>query len=75
MMERQVDVFRPVETIQNIKKILEDEESNHHGFPIVNNKGALIGIIPRNHVINILKQKNFYHPHEDDYKSHLSTEQ
>ena len=60
MMERQVDVFRPVETIQNIKKILEDEESNHHGFPIVNNKGALIGIIPRNHVINILKQKNNY---------------
>ena len=54
-MERQVDVFRPVETVQNIKKIFEDEENNHHAFPIVNKKGALIGIIPRNHIINILK--------------------
>jgi CBS-domain-containing membrane protein len=67
-------VFRPVETVQNIKKIFDDEENNHHAFPIVNQKGTLIGIIPRNHIINILKQKNFYHPHEEEYKSYLSPE-
>jgi len=75
MMERNPDVFRAVETVQNIKKIFDDDENNHHGFPIINKKGALIGIIPRNHIINILKQKNFYHPHEEEYKSHLDPAQ
>ena len=75
MMERKVDVVRAVETVQNLKKLFEDEDVNHHAFPIVNQKGVLIGIIPRNHIINILKQKNFYHPHEEEYKSHLSAEQ
>ena len=73
-MERQVDVLRAVETVQNIKKLFEDEEANevnHHAYPIVNQKGVLIGIIPQNHIINILKQKNFYHPHEEEYKSNL----
>ena len=74
-MERKVDVVRAVETVQNLKKLFEDEDVNHHAFPIVNQKGVLIGIIPRNHIINILKQKNFYHPHEEEYKSHLTAEQ
>lgn len=74
-MERNPDVFRAVETIQNIKKIFADPDQNHHAFPIVNKKGVLIGIMPRNHIINILKQKNFYHPHEEEYKSELSAEQ
>jgi|TARA_B110001450_G_scaffold158856_1_gene148203 predicted transcriptional regulator len=75
LMERNPDVFRAVETIQNIKKIFADPDQNHHAFPIVNKKGVLIGIMPRNHIINILKQKNFYHPHEEEYKSELSAEQ
>jgi len=62
IMEREVEVVRGVETLQNIKKIFEDPDNNHHAWPVVNNKGTLIGIIPRNFIIAILKAKNFYHP-------------
>jgi CBS-domain-containing membrane protein len=75
IMEREVDVVRPVETVQNIKKLFEDPENDHHAFPIVNQKGTLIGIIPRNFMIVLLKQKNFYHPHEDEYKQLISDAQ
>ena len=55
MMERKVEVVRAVETVQNLKKLFEDDDVNHHAFPIVNNKGVLIGIIPRNFIITMLK--------------------
>lgn len=54
-MERKVEVVRAVETVQNLKKLFEDDDVNHHAFPIVNNKGVLIGIIPRNFIITMLK--------------------
>lgn len=68
IMEREVETFRAVESVSNIAKQLTAEDTKHHAWPIVNQQGILIGIIPRNHVINLLKQKNFYYPHEEEYE-------
>lgn len=67
-MTRDPVVFRATETLQNIAKVFKNtDHEDHHAFPIVNDKGVLVGIIPRNHIINILKQKNFYYPEEEKY--------
>lgn len=58
-MTRDPVVFRATETVQNIAKVFDHvhdvDGHDHHAFPIVNDKGVLVGIIPRNHIINILK--------------------
>lgn len=58
-MTRDPIVFRATETVQNIAKVFahvhDIDGHDHHAFPIVNDKGVLVGIIPRNHIINILK--------------------
>jgi CBS-domain-containing membrane protein len=75
VMARDVKTVRAVESVSNIKKLFEDDTSNHHAFPVVNQKGMLVGIIPRNHMINIIKCKNFYQKDENDYVSHLEPHQ
>ena len=49
--------LRSCETMENIQDALK---TNHHAFPIVNKKGNLIGMIPRNFVIILIKNEAFY---------------
>ena len=35
-------------------------ESSHHGFPVTNSKGRVVGLIPKNYLI-ILIQNNIYY--------------
>ena len=35
-------------------------KTNHHSYPVLNTKGAVIGMIPKNFVIVILKNLYFY---------------
>lgn len=34
--------------------------STHHAFPILNSQGMMIGLMPRNHIIVLLKNRGFY---------------
>ena len=34
--------------------------ANHHSYPVLNTKGVVIGLIPRNFVMIVLKNKYFY---------------
>ena len=45
-------------TMEEIRKAIED--NNHHAFPLVNDEDRLVGIIPRNFIIVIIKEKAFY---------------
>jgi len=57
LMNRNLVSFRAVETLYNIKKgCLE----GHHAFPVLNEKGNIIGMIPRNFVVVLLRYRAFY---------------
>ena len=60
IMSCNVLTFDCVESIENI----EDAHlnTNHHMFPVVNNKGLVIGTIPRNYIIVLIKYQCFYNP-------------
>jgi hypothetical protein len=50
--------LRAVDTVENIKHVLTT--TNHHAFPLLNSQGQLVGLIPKNYIIVILKQEMFY---------------
>ena len=52
-MAMDVVSFRSVETVSNIAEALE---SGHKGFPILNDTDNLIGIIPHNFVMVLLRK-------------------
>ena len=51
IMAKKVIKLRSVETVSEIYKALQ---SPHHGFPITNIHGQIIGLIPKNFLITIV---------------------
>lgn len=60
IMSKDVLTFDCVESMENIEDALLN--TNHHMFPVVNNKGLVIGTIPRNFIIVLIKYECFYNP-------------
>ena len=50
-----------VENMDYIKKILKTE---HHAFPVKNQNGQLVGIIPRNFIITLIEYESWYSTEE-----------
>jgi hypothetical protein len=60
IMAEKVITLRSVDTV---KRIYEALKSPHHGFPVVNYSGQVIGLISKNFLIVLMRRKNFYsHP-------------
>ena len=57
-MARDPVCLKAVDSVENIKHVLTT--TNHHAFPLLNQKGQLVGLIPKNYIIIILKQQMFY---------------
>ena len=47
-----------MDSVENIAKVLKT--TKHHAFPVLNSNGKVVGIIPRNYVIILLKYQHFY---------------
>lgn len=56
-MSKHVVSLRNVETVQNITKALR---TKHHTFPLLNIHGNIVGLIPRNFIMVILRNESFY---------------
>lgn len=56
-MARHPITCRNIETVENIKTALL---SSHHGFPVMNSKGNVVGLIPKNFLIVLIKNKAWY---------------
>jgi hypothetical protein len=64
MMNKDLVILQRVDTLENIAKAMS---FTHHAFPVVNAAGNLIGMIPRNFIITLIKQKGYYvHPHQEN---------
>lgn len=46
--------IQSLKCISTVKMVYEAIATSHHGFPITNMKGQVIGIIPKNFIIVIL---------------------
>lgn len=51
-MAENVITLRSIDKVENILNALK---SGHHGFPILNIKGNVTGLIPRNYIIILLR--------------------
>ena len=49
--------IRNIETVENIKNALL---TNHHAFPVMNSKGNVVGVIPKNFLIILIRNKAWY---------------
>ena len=56
-MARSPITCRNIETVENIKAALL---TSHHGFPVMNSKGNVVGLIPKNFLIVLIKNKAWY---------------
>lgn len=54
-----IDVCESVCSVQRIAEVISSEE-NYHSIPVVNISGKLIGLIPKNFLIVLLENLNFY---------------
>ena len=61
IMNPNLVTFHAVESVENIQKHLVDSFRQHRAFPIQNEQHHLVGMIPRNFLIVLLRQKNFYY--------------
>lgn len=58
-------------TVESVKKIYEALQSPHHGFPVVNMSGQVVGLISKNYLIVLIKNKNYYsHPKQKYFIMH-----
>ena len=55
--------LRNIETVENIKTALT---TSHHGFPVLNSNGNVVGLIPKNFLIILIKNKAWYIWDSDD---------
>jgi hypothetical protein len=44
--------------LENIRDALTS--NNHHAFPLINSRGKLVGLMPRNFIIVLIKQRGWY---------------
>ena len=66
IMTRNVLTLQCVDTLENISNVITT--TNHHAFPIMNSHGYVIGIIPRNFIITLLKNRWFYEVQDENDK-------
>jgi len=57
IMSRNVITLQNVDTVQNI---LGAAKTSHHAFPILNSRGNMVGLIPKNYIIILLEHRAFY---------------
>ena len=57
IMNPKVISLRSVDTVKQIHQALK---SPHHGFPVLNLNGQVIGLIPKNFLYVILEKRSFY---------------
>jgi len=57
IMARHPITCRNIESVENIKSALL---SSHHGFPVMNSRGNVVGLIPKNFLIVLIKSKAWY---------------
>ena len=55
-----------IPTIANMAACKKALESGHCGFPVVNTAGKLVGLIPKNFLVKILRKKAFYDKNNAD---------
>jgi len=58
LMAKNVVKLQRVDTLGNVMRACK---TSHHSFPVVNASGNLIGMIPKNFIIVMLKNRNFYY--------------
>lgn len=46
--------------VSTVKKIHEALKSPHHGFPVLNMENQVIGLIPKNFLIVLIKERAWY---------------
>jgi hypothetical protein len=56
-MARHPITCRNIETVENIKAALL---TSHHAFPVMNSRGNVVGLIPKNFLIVLIKNKAWY---------------
>jgi chloride channel 7 len=71
IMNPNLKCFHSVEKVSTIAKFLKDTRKQHRAFPIWNEEHHLVGIIPRNFLIVMLRYKNWYYENGSDYKNVL----
>lgn len=57
IMSKNLNTLLNVDTVRNV---LEAINSGHHGFPVLNHLGNVVGLIPRNFIITLLENRGFY---------------
>ena len=57
IMAKNVIALRSVDTV---KKIFDALKSPHHGFPVLNMSGQVIGLIPKNFLMVLILKRAFY---------------
>jgi CBS domain-containing protein len=57
IMSKKVVKLRSVETVSEIYRALK---TSHHGFPVTNIQGQVIGLIPKNFLITIVFGRRYY---------------
>lgn len=58
IMAKKVKSVNCVSTMTDIKELLDS--TNHHGYPVLNSNKKVIGIIPRNFILVLIKKSSFY---------------
>ena len=56
-MSKNLNTLLNVDTVQNV---LEAINSGHHGFPVLNHLGNVVGLIPRNFIVVLLENHMWY---------------
>ena len=63
MMSCDLKILQRVDTVENVYEVLNT--TTHHAFPVVNGSGNLIGLIPRNFLITVIKNSGWYYKPEE----------
>jgi len=58
IMRKNVQTVKAVSSIESIKTLLDT--TNHHAFPVINSKENVIGMIPRNFILVLIKNSSYY---------------
>ena len=56
-MSKKLVTLKNVESMKNVMKALR---SGHRAFPVMNNVGNVVGVIPRNFIMTLLENRGFY---------------
>lgn len=57
IMKTDVVTLQNVDSVQNILKVCL---TSHHAFPVLNSRGNVVGLMPKNYVLTLIKSRAFY---------------